>query len=69
MACMSLSLHMTREAFDSYGVMFNARANQMRKRADADAAAEEGIRHIEHSTIHVPPSNNQTVTLHSACTD
>ena len=32
-----------REQFDSYGVMFNTRANQMRKGADADAAAEEGM--------------------------
>ena len=32
-----------RELFDSYGVMFNTRANQLRKGADADAAAEEGI--------------------------
>ena len=32
-----------REQFDSYGVMFNTRANQLRKGADADAAAEEGM--------------------------
>ena len=32
-----------REMFDSYGVMFNTRANQLRNGADADAAAEEGI--------------------------
>ena len=30
-----------REQFYSYGVMFNTRANQLRKGADADAAAEE----------------------------
>ena len=32
-----------REVFDSYGVMFNTRSNQLRVGNDADAAAEEGI--------------------------
>ncbi len=32
-----------REAFDSYGVMFNRRSNTMRHDSDADVAAEEGI--------------------------
>ena len=37
-----------REQFDSYGVMFNARSNQKRKGADADAAAEEGTTGLVH---------------------
>ena len=55
---------MSREVFDSYGVMFNTRANQYRKGADADAAAEEGTWLVAQLTIHVSPCNHQPVALH-----
>ena len=32
-----------RDLFDSFCVMFNTRCNKLRKAADADAAAEEGV--------------------------
>ena len=31
-----------RDSFDCYGVVFNTRCSQLRKKQDADAAAEEG---------------------------
>ena len=40
-----------RERFDSYGVMFNTRSNQLRKGADADAAAEEGAIELLHCLV------------------
>ena len=40
-----------REQFDSYGVMFNTRSNQLRKGADADAAAEEGTIGLLHCLV------------------
>ena len=40
-----------REQFDSYGVMFNSRSNQLRKGADADAAAEEDTIGLVHCLV------------------
>ena len=40
-----------REQFDSYGVIFNTRSNQLRKGADADATAEEGTIGLVHCLV------------------